>query len=1058
MPKRLIALFVLLASGTGVLPPVDASTRDAPSESRFSVLVFSKTDGPHHASIDAGNTMLRRLGTAHDFQVRVTDDTSTFTADRLAEYDAVVFLNTVGDILTEGQQRAFRTYVEAGGGFVGIHAAAATEPEWTWYETLVGTRTEAHPGDSTAQRAIVHVSDPAHPATAPLPTAWPRTDVWQEYRPTPRGEVHVLATVDESTYDGGTMGPDHPIAWAHELEGGRAFYTGLGHAPEQYTDSLFVRHLLGGLEWAAGAADGDVGATVAQSFDKVVLDSTTTDPIELDVAPDGRVFYGERRGIIKIWDPETESSSVAGHLPVTIVNEDGLMGLLLDPRFAENGRLYLYYSPPTGPPRNQLSRFPVEGDSVRLESETKILTVPTQRDECCHTGGSMAFGPDGETLYLSTGDNTNPFASSGFSPIDERPGREPWDAQRTAANTQDLRGKILRVKPQPDGGYTIPEGNLFGPSDNGRPEIYVMGSRNPYRISVDSETGWLYWGDVGPDAGAADSARGPAGHDEFNQAHGPGNYGWPYFVGDNKAYHDYDFAADTAGAPFDPSTPVNDSPNNGGARVLPPAQPPMIWYPYGPSEDFPEMGAGGRTAMVGPVYHYDAESVGAHGLPASLDGSLLIYEWARNWVKEVIFDANGQPVAIHPLFPEKTFRRPMDMALGPNDRLYLIEWGDNFGGGPNSKIARLDYYGSPDRPPVANATASADSGPVPMTVTFHADTTHARTRDGSTYAWDFADDGATDETGPVATHTFDQPGWHTVRLTVTDNTGLSATDTVSVLAGNTRPTVTIDWPVEGGVAPFDTRIPYRVTVSDPEDERIADERIVVRSSLGRDSHTRPLQRTTGRAGTVRLRRTGHYAPKTALFGVLEAQYVDGGSPSAPPATGRARVKLHPRTMQAEYATTTEGLQEESFGDERPVDRRRALAADSGAYAAYGPVNLKNIHALTFNVAAESHGRIEVRRGSPEGPLLGTVKVPAASAPNAPTAVAADSTRSTDEDRPPLGAAEEDWREMQLPITDPGGPTLLYVVFHGRENDIEIKLDWIRFDGPGMARARSAPDE
>ena len=320
----------------------------------------------------------------------------------------------------------------------------------------------------------------------------------------------------------------------------------------------------------------------------------------------------------------------------------------------------------------------------------------------CGHGSSNTFDQHGN-LYVSAGDNTNPFASEGYAPIDQRPGRSPWDAEKSAANSNDLRGKILRVHPEPDGTYTIPEGNLFKPgTPKTRPEIYVMGCRNPFRISVDPKTDYLYWGEVGPDAGGFNPDRGPTGHDEINQARQAGNFGWPFFVGDNKAYNRYDFAANKSGAKFDPLRPVNTSPNNTGLEVLPPAQPAFIWYPPGLSAKFPALNLrnGGRTAMAGPVYYFDPKLKSEHKLPKEYNHTLFIYEWSRDWIMAVHLDDQDHIAkkADNSLWmdifcPHMTFKRPMDIELGPDGCLYVIEWGTAWGNNKDTQIVRLEYTG-----------------------------------------------------------------------------------------------------------------------------------------------------------------------------------------------------------------------------------------------------------------------------------------------------------------------------------------------------------------------------
>jgi len=216
------------------------------------ILVFSKTAGWRHSSIPAGITAIRQLGTANGFEVHSTEDATTFTDTNLARYRAVVFLNTTGNVLTDVQQRAFESYIRAGHGFVGVHAAADTElSNWPWYRELVGAYFVSHP---QVQMATIRVENRSHPSTARLPILWVRTDEWYNYDRNPRSRVQVLMTVDESTYTGGAMAPDHPIAWYREYDGGRAWYTGLDHTDATYSEPLFRSHLLGGIQWAAAVS------------------------------------------------------------------------------------------------------------------------------------------------------------------------------------------------------------------------------------------------------------------------------------------------------------------------------------------------------------------------------------------------------------------------------------------------------------------------------------------------------------------------------------------------------------------------------------------------------------------------------------------------------------------------------------------------------------------------------------------------------------------------------------------------------------------------------------
>jgi cytochrome c len=447
-------------------------------------------------------------------------------------------------------------------------------------------------------------------------------------------------------------------------------------------------------------------------FRKVILDGdkdsdgdgkfedTVVDPMELAVARDGRVFFAERAGIVKMWRPETKNTVEIGKLQVFTGLEDGLLGITLDPNFLKNGHLYLFYAVPETTRdadgkkagENRVSRFTLKDDKLDMASEKVMLQIATQREQCCHSGGSLAFDAEGN-LYASVGDNTNPFDSDGYAPIDRRSGRGPWSAEKSSGNANDLRGKINRIHPNEDGTVSIPEGNLFAKgTPKTRPEIYVMGNRNPFRIGVDQKNGYLYWGEVGPDAGGMRENRGPAGFDEINQARKAGNFGWPYFIADNKPYYRYDWETKSSGKIFDPAYPVNESPFNTGMHDLPAAQPAFIYYPGGPSTRFPVVnGGGGRTAMAGPVYYFDPSLKSDNKLPREFDHTLFIYEWSRNWIIAVKLDSNDRIEKMERFCPGMTFKRPMDLELGPDGCLYLIEYGSNWSKNSDSQIIRLEY-------------------------------------------------------------------------------------------------------------------------------------------------------------------------------------------------------------------------------------------------------------------------------------------------------------------------------------------------------------------------------
>ncbi|HCU50464.1 MAG TPA: PKD domain-containing protein, partial [Micromonosporaceae bacterium] len=811
-------------------------------------------------------------------------------------------------------------------------------------------------------------------------------DEWYNFRANPRGQVHVLASLDETSYAPGTgaMGADHPTAWCHDFDGGRAWYTGIGHTRESYAEPQFLAHILGGIQTSSGAVDADCTASQTASFEKVTLDSNTNNPMELDIAPDGRVFYVERDGRVQIVKPDTGQTVTAADLNVTTGNEDGLLGIRLDPNFASNGWVYLYYSPNGGAPRNLLSRFTVTGDTINLAGESLVLQVDTQRNTCCHAGGSMVFDSAGN-LFLSTGDNTNPFESSGFAPLDERAGRQDYDAQRTSANTNDLRGKVLRIDPSDGGGYTVPAGNLFAQGTAmTRPEIYAMGFRNPFRIGIDKQTNTLLVADYGPDAQAADPNRGPEGTVEWNIVT-PGNYGWPYCHGGNYAFNDYQFPSGPSGAKFDCAAPVNNSPNNTGLTNLPPAIAATVDYDYSGNPRFPEIGGGGAP-MGGPVYRYNAASTSDRKWPAYFDGKAMFGEWNQNkmYTMQVSNDVRSL-VDINNLLSGMTFIRPMDFEFGPDGALYIIEWGSGFGGNnDDSGVYRIDYIAG-ERAPIAVATANPVSGPAPLTVAFSSEGSRDPDGQAITFSWAFGDGQTSTEANP--THSYAAAGNYTAQLTVTDTEQRSAVANVLVTVGNTAPTVTLTFPPDGGFFNWGDQVRYTVNVTDPEDGTIDCGRVTLQYYLGHDEHAHPLQTYTGCTGVVQTSLASGHGADANVFAVFEATYTDnGGSGGSNPLTGRDIEQLQPKRKQAEYFTTTgrvpdglgggdPGVVRETTGDTAGGFQNVGFIED-GDWWSFNPANLTGVDSLRVRGASGgTGGRLEVRSGSADGALLLMATIP-----------------------------------------------------------------------------------
>ena len=707
-----------------------------------------------------------------------------FWEQNLKQYSTLILLDDPEQPLSSQAQNGIQRYLEGGGGLMLMRTGTYSEEGWAWYSHLIS--------NSADTLSVIRTSQ-----------AEKELSSFFSYQ---SGRIAFLDIVEPKEGLGDLVGSVEKFQEALTYTIGDNRY---------YPDRIF-----------------SLERPDESRFSKVVLDSDdVNEPMELTFLDQGKVLYIERRGKMKVYDPLTQSTRTIANFREVCTEgnyEDGLLGVEADPNFEQNRFLYLYYSPPCNIKEQYLSRFYLDkNDSLHRDSEKVILKVPVQRETCCHSGGAIAFGPEGN-LFLSTGDNTSSKESDGFSPLDERPGRAPFDAQKSSGNTHDLRGKILRIRVEDDGSYSIPEGNLF-PRDGskGRPEIYVMGARNPFRISIDAQTQYLYWGDVGPD-GTQDGKYGPQSFDEFNQAKKAGNFGWPFFVGDNFAYRFRDFAQDTVGSFFDPEAPLNRSPNNTGDSLLPPAQPAWIWYSKRKSKQFPHLGRGSNSAMAGPIFYEEAyDSRSAVRFPDYFNGKLFLYEWARSWINVVEMDDTGAIRQIEPFLRNMDWVKPIDMEFGPDGALYVLEYGQNyFLNNPEAKLSRIEYAPG-NREPVPVIWASVTQGAKPLKVDFSAEKSYdIDAEDSLSFQWMIA--GKKIE-GVHTSYEFKEEGIHDVTLMVKDSKQSLVRAEVQIQVGNTPPKIQIAWDGNQSFYRKASPIPYEVNVVDPEDQSkggISPERIL----------------------------------------------------------------------------------------------------------------------------------------------------------------------------------------------------------------------------------------
>ena len=647
-----------------------------------------------------------------------------------------------------------------------------------------------------------------------------------------------------------------------------------------------------------GAEAGAEAALDWSNYEKITLTKDTGEPIDMAVMPDGKVLTTARNGDIRLTNPDAGTTKVVNTVPVYSNSEDGMQTITLDPDFDTNKWVYLYYAPrtmtapyvtttPTGSAPNtlpagqdpatywdqwkgynQLTRVKWDdaAGALDLATEQVIIKVEQQRGQCCHVAGDVDFDADGN-VYLATGDNTpaSTPGANGFAPNNDAPGFNPgFDSRRGAGNTNDLRGKILRISVQADGSYTIPAGNLFAPGTaKTRPEIFAMGLRNPFRIEVDPETNSVSWGDYGPDAGAPNAERGPMGYVEWQTTaiNKPVNGGWPYCTGPT------------------PTTTSGTSPRRPRARsstVVPGARTTRAGTPVWPSfprpprrtlyygdnnthQPWPELTdfgpAGGQGPMGGPVYHYDAANPSTTKFPEYWDEKAFFAEFSQDYL--AVFDVqwpNGPVDHITHFLPNSALETngqaitdsPIDIEFGPDGSLYVLDYGDGFfRANPDAGLYRIDY--SPgNKAPTARISAEPISGSgVPLTVNFNGSTSSDPEGGALTYEWDFTGDGTFDATGVAASHTYTTLGSYTARLRVTDPQGRIGITSKVISVGNVAPSIATSTP-NGGFFDWGQAVPFVVTTNDPEDgTATVCSRVAWTFGLGHDVHAHPLSQGTG---------------------------------------------------------------------------------------------------------------------------------------------------------------------------------------------------------------------
>ncbi len=761
-------------------------------------------------------------------------------------------------------------------------------------------------------------------------------------------------------------------------------------------------------------------------------DGVMREPMTMDFAYDGTLFLTERRGFISQIDPQTghriELIDMASQLDAFYMEPSGgLVGMALQPGFdfQENNLIYVAYTPRLY--HRQISTFEYKFDAngmPYLDPATENIIYKwdithSNNNDSRHVGGDIRFGPDGK-LYVALGDEVSASHSQGYAPIDQRPGFEFNNALLTSQNPMHPSGKILRLNP--DG--SIPEDNPFIDDPNVLDEIWALGFRNPFRIHIDPVTGWILVGDNGPDAGAPNPLRGPAGMGTWRLVwEGGQNHGWPICTGANEPYMEYDFATGISGEPFDCSE----------------ITPALVWIPYAQTWQFPALGTGGTSPLGGVILRKPAEDAPYqwhehylnHWYPA---------EFSRGFIAQIKLEDGGTKLPEHSNWHDlglnapddygqvppppglevnvwlSGFIQPIDLRQSPDGALYLLTMGSGWRV-PNADAGIYRIFNKTQYdPPAAVATATPWSGQAPLEVTFSAAGSYDTEGSGiQSYIWDFGD-GHTAEGVEVA-HVYTENGIYEARVEVMGSLGnIGVSQPIVIVVGNTAPEPVIENPVLGALYDRNQVVPLRGSAWDPEEGELPPDslqwEVLVHYTSPQGPQTKVILEAAG---------------STAAFQMLDDAEINWHGDvtytvrlSATDSQGLSNTverRIRYARLQAQIADALHDFTLEPT--DAPDGEQHAVANTQYAYLAFDGVNLSGRVVGFLQAKSERGALMELRSGSPDGEVLATF---------------------------PIQAGGQ-WEVIPIPAAEWEGVHDLYLVV-ALLHEGSVAISWLQWLGPG----------